>query len=178
MTDFKTKDELLTALRETNEKVANWFESISARNFFARQEETWSASDNLDHLVRSHNPVIKALQLPRIVLQKMFGRPIREPMSYEALCAQYRHEIAKGAAASGIYLPDQQSPGDPEAKKRESLEIWSSTSAGLVTQVEKWEEQKLDLYQLPHPILGNLTIREILYFTIYHNLRHASLDGD
>jgi hypothetical protein len=36
----------------------------------------------------------------------------------------------------------------------------------------------LDEYLLPHPLIGKLTIREILYFTIYHNLRHASLEGD
>jgi len=36
----------------------------------------------------------------------------------------------------------------------------------------------VDQYQLPHPVLGKLTIREMLFFTIYHNLRHASQAGD
>ena len=36
----------------------------------------------------------------------------------------------------------------------------------------------LDICLLPHLILGKLTVREILYFTIYHNLRHASQAGD
>jgi len=48
----------------------------------------------------------------------------------------------------------------------------------LVSVAEKWNEDELDQYQLPHPILGKLTIREMLYFTIYHNLRHASQEGD
>ena len=62
--------------------------------------------------------------------------------------------------------------------KREILDRWSSVSTELVIQAEKWQENEMDLYQLPHPLLGNLTVREILYFTIYHNLRHASLEGD
>jgi hypothetical protein len=28
------------------------------------------------------------------------------------------------------------------------------------------------------PLLGKLTIREMLYFTIHHNLRHASQEWD
>ena len=48
MTEFKTQGEILTALRDTNEKVTKWFESILALDFFIRQEETWSASDNMD----------------------------------------------------------------------------------------------------------------------------------
>ena len=48
----------------------------------------------------------------------------------------------------------------------------------LVSTTEKWQENDLDRYQLPHPLLGKLTIREMLYFAIYHNLRHASQEGD
>jgi hypothetical protein len=178
MTEFKTQGEILTALRDTNEKVTKWFESILAIDFFIRQEETWSASDNMDHLIRSHKPIIKALKLPRIVLHKMFGQPDKESMNYETLCAIYRDKIAKGGVASGNYLPDQQQPINPEVIKREILDRWLSVSTELVTQAEKWQENEMDLYQLPHPLLGNLTVREILYFTIYHNLRHASLEGD
>jgi uncharacterized damage-inducible protein DinB len=178
MAEFKTKGEILSGLRDANEKVTTWFENIPASNFFIRQQETWSASDNVDHLIRAHKPIIKALNLPRFALHTMFGKPNRESISYNALCSLYRDKIAKGGVASGSYLPDQQQPDDPEATKREILERWSSVSAELVARAEKWEENELDLYQLPHPLLGNLSVREILYFTLYHNLRHASLEGD
>ena len=39
----------------------------------------------------------------------------------------------------------------------------------------RWSEKKLDRYQAPHPALGKLTIREMLYFTIFHNVHHARL---
>lgn len=39
-------------------------------------------------------------------------------------------------------------------------------------------EDELDQYELTDPILGKLTIRELLCFTIYHNLRHANQEGD
>jgi hypothetical protein len=178
MAEFKTKGEILTGLQNANEKVKTWFENIPVSDFFIRQQETWSASDNVDHLIRAHKPIIKALNLPRMVLHTMFGKPNRESISYNALCSLYRDKIAKGGVASGSYLPNQQQPNDPEAAKHQILERWSSISAELVARAEKWEENELDLYQLPHPLLRNLSVREILYFTLYHNLRHASLEGD
>ena len=38
--------------------------------------------------------------------------------------------------------------------------------------VHKWSEDDLDLYVIPHPLMGKLTFREILYFTIYHVKHH------
>jgi uncharacterized damage-inducible protein DinB len=87
--------------------------------------------------------------------------------------------IANGAKASGRYLPKQETPAEnTEEKKNEYLAQWSTVSADLVSVVEKWNEDELNQYQLPHPLIGKLTVREMLYFTIYHNLRHASLEGD
>ena len=91
----------------------------------------------------------------------------------------YKAEIAKGAQASGRFLPDQQSPAEgAKEKKTELLERWSKASTDLVLVAEKWNDSELDEYLLPHPLIGKLTIREMLFFTIYHNLRHASQEGD
>ncbi|HNB54791.1 MAG TPA: DinB family protein [Anaerolineales bacterium] len=175
---FQTKADILKGLQTANEAVTHWFEQIPAAAFFVRQGDIWSASDNMDHLIRANKPIIKAMKLPRLALQTMFGKHTEAGRSYEAVCAFYRAELAKGAVASGSFLPDQQQPDDPEGVKREILSRWVSVSAELVAQAEKWDEKDLDSYQLPHPLLGNLSMREMLYFTHYHNLRHASLEGD
>ncbi|HXQ39180.1 MAG TPA: DinB family protein, partial [Anaerolineales bacterium] len=136
-------------------------------------------SDNIDHLIKSHKPITKALKLPKFTLLAMFGKPQKPSMTYGELCQIYRDELAKGAQASGRYLPDQDSPtGEVERKKKELLDQFSIASNELVSIVEKWEEDELDGYLLPHPLIGKLTIREMLFFTIYHNLRHASQEGD
>jgi hypothetical protein len=36
-----------------------------------------------------------------------------------------------------------------------------------------WREADLDRYLLPHPLLGKLTLREMLHFTLYHNYHHV-----
>lgn len=178
MIEISTKSELMTALKDSNRRVSQWFTKFSTEDFFTRNGEVWSASDNLDHLIKSHKPIAKALKLPKFTLQAMFGKPERPSRSYEEICTIYRDEIARGAQASGRYLPNQESPENAEEKKMELLEQFSKASVDLVSVVEKCSESELDSYLLPHPLIGKLTIREMLYFTIYHNLRHASKEGD
>ena len=36
----------------------------------------------------------------------------------------------------------------------------------------------LDRYRLPHPLLGKLTVREMLFFTVYHNYHHVRSVAD
>lgn len=179
MAESSTKTQLIDMLTTSNQRVIDWFTAISAEDFFIRYGEAWSASDNVDHLIKSQKPLAKALKLPKITLKTMFGKPENLSRSYEELCKAYREEIAKGAQASGRYLPNQESPiSNADAKKQELLDQFSKASAELVSIAEKWAEKDLDQYLLPHPILGKLTIREMLFFTIYHNRRHASQDGD
>jgi uncharacterized damage-inducible protein DinB len=179
MTEIATRTGLITSLKDSNQRVITWFTEIPAEFFFTRHGAVWSASDNVDHLIKAHKPLAKALKLPKITLRAMFGKSERASMTYEALCQIYRDEIARGAQASGSYLPNQENPdSNAETKKKELLDQFSKASAELVSIAEKWTERELDDYLLPHPILGKLPIREMLFFTIYHNLRHASQAGD
>ncbi len=172
------KPELLSKLKESNQRVVNWFAEISTDKFFQREGEAWSASDNLDHLIKSHKPIAKALKLPKFTLRTMFGSANQPSRGYEAICQVYKDTLAAGGVASGRFLPNQQIPDNPEAIKKDLLNQFSNASADLVSVAEKWAEADLDGYLLPHPLIGKLTIREMLYFTIYHNLRHASQEGD
>jgi uncharacterized damage-inducible protein DinB len=178
MTSNMKKAELLSKLSDSNQRVINWFIEIPANKFFQREGEVWSASDNVDHLIKSHKPVAMALKLPKITLRAMFGSPNQPSRSYEAICQMYKDTLAAGGVASGRFLPDQKNPNDPEKIKQELILQFSKTSANLVSVAERWNEDDLDNYLLPHPLIGKLTIREMLYFTIYHNLRHASQEGD
>jgi uncharacterized damage-inducible protein DinB len=177
--EITSNTELISALSDSNQRAGDWFGQIPTEVFFKRQGEAWSPSDNLDHLIKAVKPITKALRLPKITLQAMFGKPEKPSMTYEALCQVYRDAIASGGQASGRYLPDQQSPREKaEDQKKLLLQEWSQASDELVSVAEKWQDSELDRYQIPHPLLGKLTVREMLYFTIYHNLRHASQEGD
>ncbi|MBE0672208.1 MAG: DinB family protein [Anaerolineales bacterium] len=178
MTPINSKLEIISAIKDSGLRAQNWFLAIPAKDFFHREGEAWSASDNVDHMIKAIKPVAKALGLPKLALQTMFAKPENPSRTYNEICSVYRAEIAKGAQASGTFLPDQTPPANPEEKKEELLSQLGNVMERLIAAVEKWDDKDLEEAQLPHPILGKLTLREMLYFTIYHNLRHASLEGD
>jgi hypothetical protein len=178
MTEINSKMDIVSALKDSEHRARNWFSAIPNHEFFTRQGEVWSSSDNVDHMIRAIKPLIKALKLPKVALQTMFGRPGNLSRTYDEICTIYRGEIANGARASGTFLPKQNTPQFPEQEKEELLDKLSSVIDKLTSVLEGWSESDLDEVQLPHPIIGKLTVREMLFFTIYHNLRHASREGD
>lgn len=179
MAEIHSKTEIISTLKDSRQRALDWFTAIPTKDFFTRQGEEWSPSDNVDHLIRSHKPITLAMKLPKVILRAIFGKPNRPSRSYDALCQKYIGAILKGGQASGPFLPEQKSPGgSAEKKKKELFDQLSRASAELISIAEKWDETELDKYILPHPLIGKLTMREMLYFTIYHNLRHATLEGD
>ena len=176
--DIQTKETIIDVIKTSNQRAIDWFEAIPADQFFVREGEVWSASDNVDHLIKAIKPIALALKMPRLGLQAMFGKADHSSRSYSEICEVYAAAIAKGAQAAGRYLPKQASPDRKREQKKEVLEQLDKANTSLRAGLGKWQEAELDQYQLPHPILGNLTIREMLFFVIYHTLRHARLEGD
>lgn len=175
---IQTKTEIISALQETNRHIQDWFSAIPTAEYFTRRGEVWSASDNVDHVIKAVKPIVKALKLPHLALQTMFGKAQHASRSFDEICKLYQDEISKGAKASGRFLPDDAPVENKEQTKEDQLQKVSKTIENLIEACEKWDEETLDQFQLPHPIIGNLTMREMLFFTIYHNLRHASQEGD
>ena len=176
--EIKTKETIISETKNSNQRAIEWFDAIPAKQFFLRQGEAWSASDNVDHLIKAIKPITLALKIPRLGLQTMFGKVEHPSRNYDEICIIYVDEIAKGAQASGRFLPNQESPTQPEMQKKELLDQLGKTVNSLLSALENWRDAELDQYQLPHPILGKLTVREMLFFSIYHTLRHARIEGD
>jgi hypothetical protein len=173
-----TKDSLLIETKRATHTAVTWYDAISANEFFVRHGAAWSASDNVDHLIRAIRMVMLALRLPKFLLRVLFGVVKRPSRSYAEVCKAYEDVLATGAGAGGVYLPDQQSPADPQQAKEILLERLTKAGQSFTDAIQSWPEAALDQYQLPHPLLGKLTVRETLFFSIYHVLRHARVEGD
>lgn len=96
--------------------------------------------------------------------------------SLTALRADYRERLQQTGATAGRFAPSPKpTPDDLEAWQREVLGSWRGAVSGLAAKIPAWSEAALDRYQLPHPLLGKLTVREMLFFTVYHNAHHLTL---
>ncbi|HEY0978467.1 MAG TPA: DinB family protein [Flavobacteriales bacterium] len=131
----------------------------------------WTAVQHLDHIRLAVSPVSNALLLPKWFLRWRFGTPNRPPRTYEALVQRYREKLAAGGRASGRFIPPQL----PAARVETLSKTLRRTVQKLVERMDLWEEQDLDNVLLPHPLLGKLTVREMLFFTLHHVQHHQAL---
>ena len=162
------KQEISVKLIEGHQKFADFVAGLSEPDFMFAPAGKWTAGQQLDHILRGVSPVSTALVLPKFVPGLLFGKAGRESIDYETLVNNYQARLAAGSKASGRFIPPDIG-FESRAKLKKKL---LKTVAELNGRMDKFSEAQLDEYVLPHPILGKLTIREMLYFTIYHATHH------
>jgi hypothetical protein len=131
----------------------------------------WSPVQHLDHIRRAVKPLAMAMGLPKRFLRWWVGKPNRTGRSYDELVARYKEKLAAGGRASGAFVPP---PLDARAADALARSV-NKQVALLIKRLQRWTEPELDSTLLPHPLLGGLTVREMLYFTIYHAQHHQAL---
>lgn len=167
--------ELCVGLERVRVESAAYWDTFSDDDFFREMGMHWSAADHVRHLTRSMRPVTSALRLPRWALRLAFGRPPADRRDYPSLRAEYRAALAAGGEA-GRYAPDPLPPeGRTPAERRRIVGYHAAAVEGLVHTVMRWRDADLDRAALPHPLLGRLTVREMVIFTLYHNVHHVQV---
>lgn len=170
----QTQEQLLDAFaRQEAESVAYWT-AFDTAAFFQRIGSSWSPAETVRHLSKSTRPVVKALGMPKIALRLLFGKPRRASMTYDAFRDRYRQALSEGGQA-GRFAPSAHAEEDPEAWRRKILEDFARVNGALRIAIARWRENQLDRFQLPHPLLGKLTVREMLFFTHYHQRHHMDV---
>ena len=175
--DPYNRQSLIQTLNETHDEAKHTFKILTLDNFYKGREELWSAGETLRHLISSEEALISAMKIPKMILWFKFGKAKQPSRTYQKMRETYQEKLAGGAKATGRFLPEKipvpSTQREAEDMKIEMLHQWSSTGRALTRQVTRWHEIQIEKYVLPHPLLGKLTVREMLMFTIYHNLHHT-----
>lgn len=146
-------------------QVGTFFSSLSDSEFTADRDGKWTLAQNLDHLTRSTVAVAKALRLPKLLLRLLFGRG-HQSRSPDEILAIYRQALDAGGEAKGQYAPQA------DLSRSEALNKWEYCGTLLLNNLNNWSEADLDRLRLPHPLIGKLTVREMLFFTLLHTQHH------
>ena len=170
-----TRDEIVRALADVEREVATFFGGLSREDFVRREGEAWTPAEHLRHLDRSVRAVTRGLEYPRWVLRLRFGRSKQPSRSYDEVRTVYRARLAAGGKSTPEFVPPREevAASEVEAYRARLLSRWADANTRMRTAVERWPEEALDRIGLPHPLLGRLTVREMLFFTLYHDLHHV-----
>ena len=142
--------------------------------FHAPQGDHWSPAEHVRHLRKSTAPVARALGMPRLVLRWKFGKAKSASRSFVELQRVYNAALAAGGKAGRFTPSPEAAPADPARRRTEILDAWRGSVEDLDRSAGRWPEAALDRLVLPHPLLGNLTIREMLMFTVFHTAHHLT----
>jgi hypothetical protein len=162
-----TGKEIITALERQEADSAAYWNAFDEATFFKKIGTGWSPADTVRHLAKSNRPVAKALRYPKILLRILFGAAPRPSISYEELVANYRKKLSEGGQAGSF------APSSSEKDRATIMGDFTSTQRDLRANISRWSDKQLDRLQMPHPLLGKLTVREILLFTLYHQRHHV-----
>lgn len=169
----ETTESLVKGLAAQRQELSILFESLTVDEFFGPQGDHWSPAGHLRHLAKSVRPLAAAMEVPKMALGVRFGRSRGGSRSFDEIVEIYRSELAAGAGA-GPFSPSETTPDlSADDWRLLILERWDQASQRLADVLERWSEKDFDKYRLPHPLLGKMTVREMLYFTLYHNAHHA-----
>lgn len=174
-----SRAEISSALESVEAEVASFFGSLSAEEMILRAGAAWTAMEHLMHLNTSVSAVARGLSAPRWLLRLRFGRARGASRTYEQVRETYRAALAGGGGATGVFVPEREDLSTAVAGERagEVLARWARVNERLRSALRGWSERELDRIRLPHPLLGKLTSREMLFFTLYHNQHHIAAAG-
>jgi len=163
------KTEIISALREKHRDFTDYIVSLNDADFtYSHRNGKWTAGQQAEHIYLSVSPVATAMKLPNFILGPAFGKSNRPSGTYDEVVAKYKTKLAEGGVATSRFVPEIQT----NLHKAELKTKVDTAVEKLCGRIDKFSEEQLDTFLLPHPLLGKMTLREMLYFTIYHVQHH------
>ena len=165
------KQTIKNKLYESHNSFISYLDELTNEEFLSSKNDKWTAGQQLEHIYLGVKPVRQIFSLPKFLLKLIWGQANRKSKSYEDLVKKYLQKLENGRRAAGRFIPKTES-----IEKGNKLKVdLKNEVVKLTTKLDKLTEDEFDKYILPHPLLGKLTMREMLYFTIYHVGHHEEI---
>lgn len=150
-----------------HQRLIDYIRTLTDEEFMYSREDKWTPGQQLQHVLLCVRPLAQALGNKSFVAAK-FGTMERPGLSYDDVIQWYQKALQEGGKAPSMYVPEAV---DLSRKDEIGTELAGEVQA-LRQNLEDYSEQELDNLVLPHPLLGKLSIREMLYLMTYHATHH------
>lgn len=165
---MKSKAQIITELKQSFNELLETAGKVPEESYNLPKDNKWSTGENIQHLVTSTKMTRLPFSLPKPFVRLLYGKPNRASKTFDGLVHKYQTKLQEGGKASGPYVPKKR-----VYRKDELHQKLKTEGDKLVSAIEKTKEEHLDEYVIAHPLLGKISLRELCYFTIYHNQHHC-----
>jgi hypothetical protein len=163
------------AHRIHGESVRYWT-AFDPEAFFRRPApEVWAPADQVRHLTKAIRAVTRGLRIPRLFLLVRFGWHRGASRTLAQIRSDYERALGTGVRARE-FAPRALATTEMDAAGRARVMAHHATAVTeFAGALARWPARALDRYQLPHPLLGKLSVREMVLFTLLHNVHHVNV---
>lgn len=166
----RSKTEILSAIEDVAEKVESYYTSLSPEQFFHDGLGGWSAAQNLSHITFIGSLAVYLFGLPRFLFIPFGKQSVQR--DFNTLKNDYIGSdkvIFIGPLAPSSIAP----PLDANNVVQTMVSDWRKVYRDLNLAIQSIPEEDMDNYSLPHPSMGMLSLREMIYVLIIHPIHHT-----
>lgn len=159
----------MEALQSNARLIVDFFSSIPGPRFFEGDPEHWGPAHHLIHLTGTSAAIECGLRS---------GALPRHPTGQSRTYAEVRDAATSSLAATprDRLLEMGRVVVIPAGASREGIvSEFVTSSAALRSTAAAWSEEALDRHAIAHPLIGPLTVREMLLFSVVHERHHLKL---
>ncbi|MEO0333281.1 MAG: DinB family protein, partial [Bacteroidota bacterium] len=159
-----TLEVLQDQMAENLQWVSSFLQALPEAYLHQSPDNRWTIGEELSHLTKSNLGTTRLLNQSPAQLWEA-EKPSR---SYKELVQEYEEKYAQAKAPRG---PQNTQPNRDALVDKFTIEAeWNRTSQALLDSLKNWQSESWGQYTVwKHPLLGVLTVQEMLYFTAYHN---------
>lgn len=165
------KVEIVGLLEEKHKDLFNWLENQPKENWDLGPQKKWTTGQHIQHLVNSLQLLNNALSYPRFLLKYKFGTCNRQPRDYNTIVKKYQSKLSENKERAKTFNQNLKKPTLLERERL--LTKYQIQQKKLQFKTQKISDKNLDLLVIPHPLMGKMTIREIIMWTAHHTEHHT-----
>lgn len=165
------KVEIAELLELKHQEIFDWLKNQPEENWEKGPNGKWTTGQHILHLINSIQLLNKALSYPKFILKYKFGVCNRPARDYKTIAKKYNEKLEKNQDKAKAF---NQKLKKPTSKQRKSLlTLYQIQQKKLQYKTKKISDKNLDTLVIPHPLMGKMTIREIIMWTAYHTQHHT-----
>ncbi|TXD45928.1 DinB family protein [Polaribacter sp. IC073] len=168
-----TKEVIVDLLEEKHRTLFDWLEKQPKENWGKGPQGKWTTGQQIQHLADSLQLLNNALSYPRFFLKYKFGLCNRATRDYETVARNYQQKLEENKDIAALFNSKLKKP---ILKNRERLiNRLQIQNKKLQYKVRKISDLNLDTLVIPHPLMGKMTLREIIMWTVHHTEHHTNI---
>lgn len=169
------KAQISTLIQDEHKRLFEWLDNHDAEKWTQGPTDKWTTGQHVKHLVQSEKAFNKALKMPKFLIKYKFGVSNRDTRSYDQLVAKYQGKLIHAANTNTVIQFSQNMSVPKSSERKDLIRNLEAEKDFLLKKLSKWKESDLDIYIVPHPLLGRMPFREMFMFMGYHTYHHYNI---